>query len=148
MSNLNDIKFIKKSLDSLKSQTLRPKELIVVDGGSMDGSLEVAQAIADIVYTVKGLGAQRLYGILASQGNYICSANSDTLYPRSYLQNASRHLLNPEVEANTGPCKPIPEKCFNLIGEAQGILSHILYLILPGIYEHNLCFKTLSLNPN
>ena len=142
MCNLNEIKLIEQSLKSLKNQTLRPKEIIVVDAGSTDGSLEVARALADNVYgPVKGIGAQRLYGILASKGDCICCANSDTLYPRNYLENASRHLLNPEVKAVTGPCRPIPETRFNLIGGAQGAFSFVLYLMLPTIYEHNLCFK-------
>ena len=141
MCNLNEIKFIEQSLNSSKNQTLRPKEIIVVDGGSTDGSLELARALADNVYgPVKGMGAQRLYGILASKGHYICCANSDTLYPRNYLENAARHLLNPEVKAVTGPCRPIPETRFNLIGEAQGAFSFILYLMLPIMGGCNLCF--------
>jgi len=142
MCNLNEIETIEQSLNSLKKQTFRPMEIVVVDGGSTDGSLEVAEALADKVYgPVKRLGIQRLYGIHSSQGSLICCANSDTIYPKRYLENALRHLLNPEVEGVTGPCMPIPGTRFNLTAQAQGALSHILYFILLHVYEHNLCFK-------
>lgn len=141
MCNLNEIEIIEQSLDSLKNQTLRPKEIIVVDGGSTDGSLEVAKALADKVYgPMKQIGKARLYGIRASQGLSICSADSDTIYPRQYLENASRHLLNPEVKAVTGPCRPLPGTRFSLTAQAQGALSRFRYL-LPYIPEFNLCFK-------
>jgi len=108
MINLNEIKSIALSLNSLRNQTLLPHEIIVVDAGSTDGSLEVARALADKVFSpVKGIGIQRLLGIDASKGDLICLANPDTLYPKHYLENASKHLSNPEVKAVTGPGRPI-----------------------------------------
>jgi len=140
--NLNEIMYIEQSLNSLRNQTLIPEEIIVIDGGSTDGSLEVAQALADKVYgPIKGFARSRLLGVFASKGSLICSANSDTIYPKRYLENASRHLAKPEVMAVTGPHKPIPGTHFNLLAQAQATFSHISYLMLTHAYEHNVCFK-------
>lgn len=144
MCNLNEIETIQWSLKSLKNQTVKPKEIIVVDGGSTDGSLEIAEALADkVLKEVKGIGYGRVYGILASQGEFICSADSDTIYPRRYLESASKYLSNPQVKAVTGPCKPISRSSFDLIAEAQGALSYILHLF-PYIPEFNICFNKES----
>ena len=89
---------------------------------------------------VKGIGNQRVYGILASQGEFICSADSDTIYPKRYLESASKYLSNPQVKAVTGPYKPIPKSSFDLTAETQGALSYILYL-LPYIPGFNICFN-------
>lgn len=141
MCNLNEIKTIKWSLKSLKNQNVRPKEIIVVDGGSTDGSLEVAEALADKVLTeVKGIGFGRVYGMLVSQGKFICSADSDTIYPRHYLGNAFKCLSNPQVKAVTGPYKPISRSGFDLTAEAQGALAYILHLF-PYIPGFNICFN-------
>lgn len=142
LCNLNEIMYIEQSLNSLRNQTLAPEEIILIDGGSTDGSLEVAKALADKVYgPVKGCARSRLLGVFASKGSLICSANSDTIYPKRYLENASRHLAKPEVMAVTGPHKPIPGTHFNLPAQAQAVFSYISYLMLPHVYEHNVCFK-------
>lgn len=143
MCNLDEIKYIKWSLTSLRNQTLRPKEIIVVDGGSTDGSFEVAQALGTKVYRpkMKGVGAQRLDGIFVSEGDFICSANSDTVYPRDYLENASRYLSDTAVKAVTGPSKPIPGTYFSPTAQIQGALSHFFHMTLATIYEHNVCFN-------
>ncbi len=45
--NLNGVGFLSRTLDSLESQTYAHIEVIVVDGASTDGSLELIEAWAD-----------------------------------------------------------------------------------------------------
>jgi len=142
MINRNEIMTIKQSLNSLRNQTFPPQEIIVIDAGSGDGSLEVAQAIADKVYgPVKPWARARLLGISASKGSFICSADSDTIYPQRYLENAFKHLSKPKVMAVTGPFKPLPRSHFSLRSQAQAAFSYMQYMIVPYVNELNLCFN-------
>lgn len=78
-------------------------EIIVVDGGSDDGTIEIAEVYADkvIVQTHPGIGGARRDGAEVASGQIIAFTDADTAFPRGWLdvisQNLERH------EACTGP---------------------------------------------
>lgn len=81
---LNSIKYIKECVDSVAKQTLRDLEIILVDGGSEDGTLELLKEYAagdtriKLLYSnVKSMGYQYNLGLDSATGEYIGFVESD-----------------------------------------------------------------------
>ena len=80
----NTSKFLKKCLTSLINQTIKNIEIIVVDDGSTDESLEIAKSFAKLDNRVKvysktngGLSSARNCGLRKATGKYIGFVDSD-----------------------------------------------------------------------
>ncbi|MCI9592685.1 MAG: glycosyltransferase [Lachnospiraceae bacterium] len=80
----NGAPYFKRSLDSVISQTLQDIEVLIVDGGSTDGTLSVAEEAAEkdervrILCCGKGsVGAQFNLGLREARGEYIGIVESD-----------------------------------------------------------------------
>jgi len=76
-------KFIRKCLDSLRRQTLKEIEFILVDDGSRDRSAEIAREyLTDPRFSLRikangGLSDARNFGMKLAQGEYIAFVDSD-----------------------------------------------------------------------
>lgn len=88
----NGMPYFRRSLDSVVGQTLQDIEVLVVDGGSTDGTLETAEEAAQrdgrvrIFSCGKGsVGAQFNLGVREARGEYIGIVESDDyILPRMY----------------------------------------------------------------
>lgn len=78
---LNSGESIQACLESLRANHVQ--EIVVVDGGSHDSTLEIAHALADQVLRDEGigLGAARNIGIVSSKCSYVLNAGSDNVFP-------------------------------------------------------------------
>lgn len=83
----NREKYIEECIESIKKQTIREIEIICVDDGSTDSSVNVIQEmqkIDDRIILIKqshiGAGAARNKGIEAATGEYIAFLDSDDLF--------------------------------------------------------------------
>lgn len=81
---LNNAKTIEKTIFSLKLQTFKDFEHIVVDGGSSDKTIEIIQSLSPSSIVIKNPGAS-LYGslnkgILLSKGRIITWLHGDDYY--------------------------------------------------------------------
>ena len=76
---------------------------MVVDGGSDDGTVEIAEKHADrvISQTHPGIGGARRDGAWAASGGTLAFTDADTAFPKSWLEVVSRNLE--DHEASTGP---------------------------------------------
>lgn len=90
---LNDIKNISKCMKSVMNQTLKEIEILVIDGGSKDGTKELIDEIAQsdsrirIISCHPGVGLQFNRGLLEAKGEYIGICESDDyLLPDMYEQ--------------------------------------------------------------
>jgi len=91
----NSEKFIGKCINSLLGQTYDNCEIIVVDDGSTDNSLEVAQSYAQKDARVRvfsgkkysGVSAVRNVGLKNAKGEYVCFVDSDDYVSKYFLES-------------------------------------------------------------
>ncbi len=80
---LNDVKNISKCMRSVMNQTLKEMEILVIDGGSKDGTRELINEMAQsdsrirIISCNPGVGLQFNRGLLEAKGEYIGICESD-----------------------------------------------------------------------
>jgi glycosyltransferase involved in cell wall biosynthesis len=79
---LNSAVTIRRALDSARSQTYRPIEVIIVDGASSDETLKIISEFNDIVSVVisendKGIYDAMNKGVAKASGNIVYFLNSD-----------------------------------------------------------------------
>jgi len=103
----NRVRSIGKAIDSLLAQTYPNIEIIVQDGASTDGTLEVLQSYGDKIKLVSepdsgpGEGFKRAF--LRCSGDYIGSCLSDEeLLPHAAAQSVAFLEANPNIEAVHG----------------------------------------------
>jgi glycosyltransferase involved in cell wall biosynthesis len=87
----NKIGQIAMTLASVMGQTLAPREVIVVDNGSTDGSLEAVEALAHPLVRIahegqRGPGPARNCGIAEAQGEWIAFLDADDLWSPNHLE--------------------------------------------------------------
>ncbi len=79
---LDEAAAIGDALAALARCRARGAEVIVVDGGSRDGTVDVARPLADKVITApRGRGAQMNAGAAAAQGDVLLFLHADTRLP-------------------------------------------------------------------
>lgn len=89
--NYNGIKYLKSCLDSLRTQTLQEFDIICVDNGSTDGSVEFVENEYPSVQMIKlhtntGFCHAVNVGILKSQTEYVLLLNNDTQAEPEFLE--------------------------------------------------------------
>jgi len=89
----NSAEYLEKCLDSILSQTLKEFEIILIDDGSTDTSLEIIKNYAkkydNIRYKTKtneGQAIARNLGIEMATGKFICFVDSDDYIENTMLQ--------------------------------------------------------------
>jgi glycosyltransferase involved in cell wall biosynthesis len=104
---LNEEEWIVSCLESLTSQSYDDYELIVVDGGSSDRTVELAEQYADRVIVYKGpVGAARNLGARGSRGEILAFMDADTIACTSWMEVISESFKEREVVGATGPTLP------------------------------------------
>ena len=96
---LNNRKFISKSIKSVISQKYKNYELIIIDGGSKDGTIKILKKNnlkIDLWISEKdkGLYDAMNKGIRLSRGSIISILNSDDVYYKNALKIAVSYFLN------------------------------------------------------
>lgn len=102
----NEEKYIKKTLESLQKQTLKPYEIIVADNGSTDRTGEIARLMgADVVFEKKkGSGNARKTGFKKAFGDIIATTDADSIPPANWLfEMKEAFIKNPGIVAVGGP---------------------------------------------
>lgn len=100
----NEETYLPRCLDSLKKQTFRDFEIIVVAGGQ-DSTATIARKFETIAIpqTEKGIAGARQKGFDAASGIIIASTDADTILPENWLERIEelfRH--HPEAGAIAG----------------------------------------------
>ena len=88
----NKESFIGKTIQSVLNQTIQDFEIIIINDGSTDASLEKVGLINDerlAVFTTKNQGVShaRNYGIQKAKGHYIAFLDADDYWEPEFLEN-------------------------------------------------------------
>jgi glycosyltransferase involved in cell wall biosynthesis len=99
----NGERYLAECLDSILSQTVVPREVIVVDDGSTDGSVGIAQSFGEPVRCLRqphsGVGSARNRGVAAARGDLIAFLDADDLaVPHRLEVQLARFSANPALE--------------------------------------------------
>lgn len=90
--NWNGARFLVNCIDSLRSQTYKKYEVIVVDNGSSDNSIEILKSYPEIktILLDKNYGFAKAcnIGISNAQGEYISLINNDVILNNDWLERA------------------------------------------------------------
>jgi rSAM/selenodomain-associated transferase 2 len=79
---LNEAQGIERTLRALQPLRARGHQVIVVDGGSADATVELARPLADLVLAAeRGRAAQQNAGAAAAAGDVLVFLHADTLLP-------------------------------------------------------------------
>ena len=96
----NTSKYLIRCVDSIRSQTYRNLEIILIDDGSVDDSLEICMLLSEKDSRIKvihqnniGLAETRNKGIDIASGEYICFIDSD-----DYIENGMIETLLKNAE--------------------------------------------------
>ncbi|MBP9759476.1 glycosyltransferase [Candidatus Dojkabacteria bacterium] len=115
----NKVKYIEKTLQSIVSQKNANFEVIIQDGGSTDGTLNVIKKYAKkypslIRYESKKDGGQLdaiNKGLLKAKGDIVTFINADDVYEDDAFESVVGHYIeNPDALWFAGKCKIVNDK--------------------------------------
>lgn len=108
MPSYNSEKFIKESIESIQKQSYENWELIIVDDGSIDTTMDIVlkYKVEDrriVLYKnlKKGVSSARNLGINNAKGDYICFLDSDDLYSKDVIYNRIKFMEDNNIQATT-----------------------------------------------
>ena len=91
----NAAPYLQETLDSILASTYRPIEVVMVDDGSKDNSLSIAQSYCEqhaecqvIAQENRGVSAARNTAIKAANGTYILPVDADDKIANTFIQKA------------------------------------------------------------
>ncbi len=107
----NRASYLNRCLDSLVNQTLEEIEILVVDDGSTDGSLEILQnyvqrypgKVFAFRNPKKGAASARNYALVRARGEYITFVDSDDFVIYTAFQGAYKHAAASRCELQISP---------------------------------------------
>lgn len=91
----NEEKYIKRCIKSIRKQTRKPEEIIVVDNTSTDNTPEIAEALGCRVVKEekKGISNARNKGAKVAQGDFLCFIDADGVLTERWLEECEKTLL-------------------------------------------------------
>lgn len=134
----NEEEDIGDCLDSLADQTYDDFELVVVDDGSTDGTMEVVEEYSD-KFDMKthrtehvGLKKARKEGVRRADGEYLITIDADEVLREDFLENILKGFEDDDVGAVGGVLRSEGE---GRVTEAYGALNEMFYKLRGGDEE-------------
>lgn len=137
MVAFNEVRMIRRAIESILAQTLDDFELIVIDDGSTDGTGEVIASVKDprlisIAHARnQGMCQSRNEGIAAAGGRYIAIFDADDVSHPQRLERQARFLdENPGI-ALCGTWGHLNDETSNMVELRQPVSSEEIRRALP-----------------
>lgn len=121
--NYNGEKFVSETIEAAEKQTLKPGEIIVVDNGSSDESLEVLRKLQnrirlevseENIFFCKGSNL----GLSLASSEFVLLLNNDCVLDPGYLEEAVKPMLaDPHVGATTGRIRRVEGNTLDCAGQ-------------------------------
>lgn len=91
----NEEKYLESCISSLMEQSYNPVEIIIIDDGSSDKSMELAKKfpVKILKQMHKGPGAARNKGVKFSKGDIIVLADADMKFDKNYIKFLIKPIL-------------------------------------------------------
>jgi len=118
----NEEKAIGKTVEALLKLSYPNKEIIIVDDGSTDQTLEIARSYAksDLVEVITKSNGGKWdalnTGIRVAKGKFIVCIDADTLIDPNAIQRLTKHFNDPKIAAVAGNVK---------VGNRSGVLTKL-----------------------
>lgn len=137
-------KYIEKCLESVCHQTFKDYEILVIDDGTKDGSVKIAETFLsnkNVNYKIihkdnGGLSSARNRGIEESKGDYIAFVDSDDTIQNDYIEVLVNGFASKNVDASIGMWRVVQENtpplfqkkdaCYSFLKKRE-ILNNFLY---------------------
>ncbi len=100
----NRSRWVREAVESVLHQTVKPREILVVDDGSTDDTGEILSGYGDVIRVVRleenrGVSAARNRGIEAAACRYVAFLDSDDLWLPRKLEAQMAHVQeHPEIQ--------------------------------------------------
>lgn len=96
-------KYLNRCIDSILNQTYKNLEIILVDDGSTDNSINIIKSYNDDrikIYSKKngGLSDARNYGLDKANGNYVSFIDSDDFIELDMFEKMVQHLTDRDID--------------------------------------------------
>jgi cellulose synthase/poly-beta-1,6-N-acetylglucosamine synthase-like glycosyltransferase len=135
---LNEEEFIEECLINLKNQSYPIDEIILIDSGSEDRTVEIASKYVDkILFGMKNIGYNREIGRLNAKNELIFSTDGDTIVPENWIEKAIKYFDDPDVVAVTGSIMP---RNPNFLNKLNCYSRNIFNSFFPGGVNRGCCF--------
>jgi glycosyltransferase involved in cell wall biosynthesis len=96
-------KYVAQAIRSVLEQSFADFELIIIDDGGTDGSMEICRAVVDhririLTQANRGLAGARNTGIAAARGQFVALLDSDdSMHPEKLMRHVMHLYARPEV---------------------------------------------------
>jgi len=106
---LQEEDYIEETLSNLKKVTTSI-EVIVVDGGSRDKTVEIARRFADKVYSIRkrGISVGKNYGAKHANGDILVFLDTDVIFPLDFVEKTQKAFQDSTVIGAT--CNIMPSQ--------------------------------------
>lgn len=96
---LNRAKYISSAIKSVQKQTYQNVEIIVVDGGSTDGTLDVLEemGVDYLKLNERGIAKARNFAVKHSVGEFFCGCDSDDMLHPRYVEETLKPMRDHRV---------------------------------------------------
>lgn len=95
----NEEQAVPATLASLRAMDPPPDEVLLVDGGSTDATVSIAQnaGITAVIAPKKGRGAQINHGVAMASGEVVCVLHADSLLPADAVAVIRTTMADPDI---------------------------------------------------
>ena len=125
--------FVEECLNSLKYQTLRDIEVILVNDGSTDNSIEKIKYLLDDCNHFKlinqenaGLSAARNKGLDYATGEYIAFVDSDDYVEPTFLEELYNAAIEDNLDIVMGGYKKFQNNCYEEIKRNSNLYDKVM----------------------